>query len=123
MGWSSTVIVPPDGHMGTYLASLNRLLERNDAFYWPTHGPRIEDPKALVRAYIDHRAERERQIADCLGRGIGEIPAMVAEIYAEIPKHLHPAAACSVLAHLIHMVEGDRATCDGDPHADGVFRL
>mgnify|MGYP002528081400 CR=1 FL=1 len=96
--------------MGTYLASLNRLLERNDAFYWPTHGPRIEDPKALVRAYIDHRAERERQIADCLGRGIGEIPAMVAEIYAEIPTHLHPAAASPVIPHLIHMCEGDRAT-------------
>ena len=123
MGWSSTVIVPPDGHMATYLASLRRLLARGDRLYWPTHGPCIEDPKALVRAYIDHRAMRERQIEHCLERGIGGIPAMVAEIYADVPKNPHPAAACSVLAHLIHMVDNNRAACDGAPRADGVFRL
>ena len=123
MGWSSTVIVPPDGHMATYLASLRRLLERDDRVYWPTHGPRIENPKALVQAYLDHRADRERQIEDCLKHGITAIPAMVERIYADIPRNLHPAAACSVLAHLIHMVENNRATCDGEPRADGLFGI
>lgn len=123
MGWSSTVIVPPDGHMSAYLASLRRLLERDDAAYWPTHGPRIDEPKALVRAYLEHRAMRERQIEDCLKRGLAAIPAMVESIYTEVPQHLHPAAACSVLAHLIHMIEAGRATCDGPPRADGVFGL
>ena len=123
MGWSSTVIAPPDGHMATYLASLKRLLERDDDVYWPTHGPRIEAPRTMVRALLDHRGMRERQIADCLERGVGGIPAMVAEIYADIPRSLHPAAACSVLAHLIHMVENNRATCDGEPRADGLFGL
>lgn len=123
MGWSSTVIIPPDGDMAAYLASLRRLLERHDKAYWPTHGPRIDEPKALVRAYIEHRGMRERQIADCLARGMAAIPAMVETIYADIPRGLHPAAACSVLAHLIHMVEQGRATCDGVPRADGVFGL
>ncbi|MCH7943087.1 MAG: MBL fold metallo-hydrolase [Proteobacteria bacterium] len=123
MGWSSTVIVPPDGDMAAYLASLRRLLARDDRLYRPTHGPAIENPKVLVRAYLDHRADRERQIVDCLKRGIGGIPAMVEEIYADVPQSLHPAAACSVLAHLIHMVEENRAACDGEPRTDGVFSL
>lgn len=123
MGWSTSVISPPDGDMGAYLASLRRLLERDDAAYWPTHGPRIDEPKALVRAYLEHRALRERQIEDCLKRGMAAIPAMVESIYTEVPQHLHPAAACSVLAHLIHMIEAGRATCDGEPRADGVFGL
>ena len=121
MGWSTSVIAPPDGDMAAYLASLRRLLERDDKTYWPTHGPCIEDPKALLRAFLDHRAERERQIEDCLKRGIDRIPAMVEVIYAEVPRNLHPAAACSVLAHLIHMVEAGRATCDGEPRSEGVF--
>ena len=121
MGWSTTVIAPPDGHMGTYLASLRRLLDRDDHLYWPTHGPCIEAPQAFVQAYLDHRAERERQIEDCLERGIHTIAAMVETIYADVPRILHPAAACSVLAHLIHMVEEGRATCDGEPRADGLF--
>jgi glyoxylase-like metal-dependent hydrolase (beta-lactamase superfamily II) len=121
MGWSSTVIVPPDGDMAAYLASLRHLLTREDRLYWPTHGPAIETPKLLVRAYLDHRAARERQIADCLKRGVSGIPAMVESMYADVPKNLHAAAACSVLAHLIHMVEEGRATCDEAPRADGAF--
>ncbi len=74
-----------------------------------------------MQAYLDHRAERERQIVDCLERGTVTIPAMVETIYADVPRILHPAAACSVLAHLIHMVEEGRATCDGEPRADGLF--
>jgi len=123
MGWSSTVIVPPDGDMAAYLASLRRLLARDDKRYWPTHGPAIENPKLLVQAYIDHRTMREEQITDCLKRGVTGIPAMVEIMYADVPQNLHPAAACSVLAHLIHMVEQGRATCDGPPRADGVFGL
>lgn len=123
MGWSTTVIVPPDGHMGDYLTSLRRLLLRNDRLYWPTHGPCIESPKILVQAYLDHRLERERQITDCLRRGIQEISSIVKFLYADISPSLHPAAACSVLAHLIHMVENNEATCDGIPRADGVFSV
>ena len=121
MGWSTTVIAPPDGHMGAYLASLRRLQERDDRVYWPTHGPCIEAPHGFVQAFLEHRAMRERQIENCLRNGTATIPAMVEAIYADVPQNLHPAAACSVLAHLIHMVENNRATCDGEPRADGLF--
>ena len=121
MGWSTSVISPPDGDMGDYLASLRRLLERGDRTYWPTHGPPIRDPHPFVRAFIRHREAREQQILDCLRHGVGAIPDMVASIYPDIPPALHAAAGCSVYAHLRHMVETGRAACDGALAADAGF--
>ena len=121
MGWSTSVISPPDGDMGAYFASLEKLLARDDEIYWPTHGAPITDPKPFVEAFIAHRRDRERQIADCLGRGVGAIPQMVEAMYPDIDRGLHPAAARSVLAHLIHMVDDGRAACDGPPEEDGVY--
>ena len=123
MGWSTSVIAPPDGHMQAYMQSLRRLLTRDDEIYWPTHGPPITMPKPFVEAYIAHREARERQIMDCLARGRTAIPEMVEAIYADIPRHLHPAAARSVLAHLVHMVETGRVSCDGRLGEDGAYAL
>lgn len=105
MGWSTSVITPPDGNMADYMASLRLLLDRDDTVYWPTHGAPITDPKPFVRAFIAHREEREEQIMHCLRTDARYIPAMVAIMYADVPAMLHPAAARSVLAHLIHMIE------------------
>ncbi|MCB1693079.1 MAG: MBL fold metallo-hydrolase, partial [Pseudomonadales bacterium] len=69
MGWSTSVISPPDGDMTEYMRSLELLLERDDEIYWPTHGTCIQDVKNYVRAFIDHRLEREQQIVDCLSQG------------------------------------------------------
>ncbi len=121
MGWSTSVISPPDGDMGDYLASLRRLLERGDRTYWPTHGPPIRDPHPFVRAFIRHREAREQQILDCLRQGVGAIPDMVASIYPEIAPALRAAAGRSVYAHLRHMVETGRAACDGALAADAGF--
>ena len=121
MGWSTSVIAPPDGDMGAYLASLRRLLDRRDAVYWPTHGPPVHEPPPLVRAFLAHRADRECQIRDCLERGVSEIPRMVEAMYPDLAPALHPAAACSVLAHLVHMVAERRAACDGPPRAGAIF--
>ena len=123
MGWSTSVISPPDGDMADYLASLRKLLGRDDRVYWPTHGPPITDPKPFVRAFIAHREDRERQILDCLGRGVGRIPRMVEAMYAEVDRGLYPAARRSVLAHLIHMVGDGRAACDGPTGEDSTFRV
>ncbi len=123
MGWSTSVISPPDGHMGDYFASLQKLLARDDQVYWPTHGAPITDPKPFVEAFVAHRQDRERQITDCLGRSIGAIPAMVEAMYPDIDRGLHPAAARSVLAHLIHMVEDGRAACEGEPTEAGTYSL
>jgi glyoxylase-like metal-dependent hydrolase (beta-lactamase superfamily II) len=122
MGWSTTIVSPPDGDMLAYMTSLEKLLKRGEARYWPTHGTSIDDPKAFVAALLEHRRDRERQITDCLGKGIGDIKAMVKVMYADVDVRLHPAAARSVLAHLIHMVDTGRAACDGEPRLGSTYR-
>jgi glyoxylase-like metal-dependent hydrolase (beta-lactamase superfamily II) len=116
MGWSTTVVAPPDGDMRSYMASLRKLLARSDAVLWPTHGGPVRDPRPFLNAYIDHRLEREAQILACLQDGMKTIPEMVARIYADMDKRLHPAAARSVLAHLIQLSEEGRVACDSEAH-------
>jgi glyoxylase-like metal-dependent hydrolase (beta-lactamase superfamily II) len=132
MGWSTTVISPPDGSMTDYYASLEKLLPRDDVRYYPTHGAPIDamntghSPQHFVRELIKHRQARETQIVDCLTKaGPQTIPQMVAVMYADIPKYLHPAAARSVLAHLIHMVSDGRVQVEGGGAADetATYRL
>lgn len=123
MGWSTTVIAPPDGDMAQYFASLQKLTARDDRTYYPTHGNPIASPQAFVRTLIEHRHARERQIEACLQRGIAKIPDVVAVIYSEIDKRLHPAASMSVLAHLQHMVATGRAVTDGALGASSSYRL
>lgn len=116
MGWSTTVISPPDGDMAAYIASLQRLEGMDHAVYWPTHGPPIEQPQAFVRSLVGHRREREQQILACLRQGIDRIGDMTPVMYADIPEAMHPAAARSVLSHLIQLVaEGRVRTEDGGP--------
>lgn len=112
MGWSTTVISPPDGDMGDYLASLHKVLDRNFQTIWPTHGPPIRRTQEFVRAYINHRKERDSQILQALRQGQTHIPDMVANIYANVDKRLHPAACHSVLAHMMHFVREGIVDCD-----------
>ncbi|MEO6635827.1 MAG: MBL fold metallo-hydrolase, partial [Devosia sp.] len=114
MGWSTSVVAPPDGDMADYMASLERLLARDDRIYYPAHGPAVEDPHAHVRRLIEHRQMRERQIVGHLERGEGRIGAMVADMYADIDPRLHPAAGRSVLAHLIDLRERGLAREEGE---------
>jgi glyoxylase-like metal-dependent hydrolase (beta-lactamase superfamily II) len=113
MGWSTTVVAPPDGDMAAYMASLRKLHARDDEILWPTHGGPVKNPKPFLEAYIDHRMAREAQIAAALSDGIDAIPAIVARLYADIDRHLHPAAARSVLAHLIQMTQDGRVAVEG----------
>ena len=103
MGWSTSVVSPPDGDMTAYLQSLARLLERDDAIYYPTHGPAVTEPKRLVKGMIAHRRQRERQVLELLGDGAHTIDAMVESMYAMVDRRLWPAAGRSVLAHLIDL--------------------
>ena len=117
MGWSSTIIPPPDGNLGDYLRSLELLIERGarDQVYWPTHGAPITTPVRYARALLAHRHRRTTQILRCLRDGPATIPAMVARMYTTTPRILHPAAERSVLAHLIHLTEHGRVTCEPAP--------
>jgi glyoxylase-like metal-dependent hydrolase (beta-lactamase superfamily II) len=100
MGWSTTVVSPPDGDMADYLASLRKLLDRGDQIYYPTHGKPIETPHRFVRALLAHRKLREAQILSNLKTGARLVPDIVAVLYASTAKILHGAAGRSVLAHL-----------------------
>jgi glyoxylase-like metal-dependent hydrolase (beta-lactamase superfamily II) len=123
MGWSTSVIAPPDGDMASYLRSLDKLLTRDDAVYWPTHGPAIDDPQAHVRAFIAHRREREAAILARLAAGDEAIPAIVDAIYVGLDPRLRNAAGRSVLSHLIALIEDGRIACDGPPTVGARFRL
>ncbi|HYC12623.1 MAG TPA: MBL fold metallo-hydrolase [Stellaceae bacterium] len=123
MGWSTSVIAPPDGNMGDYLRSLAKLLPRSDLSYLPTHGPAIPDPQAFVQAFIDHRREREAAILHRLAGGDTDIPAIVRAVYVGLPNVLHRAAGRSVLAHLIELVREGRVLSEGEPTVEGRYRL
>jgi glyoxylase-like metal-dependent hydrolase (beta-lactamase superfamily II) len=103
MGWSTTVVAPPDGDMAAYMASLQKLLARDDAIYHPTHGEPVADPQRFVKHLLAHRRQRENQILRAIDEGLATIPQMVAAMYAMVDKRLHPAAGRSVLAHLIDL--------------------
>jgi glyoxylase-like metal-dependent hydrolase (beta-lactamase superfamily II) len=113
MGWSTSVITPPDGDMVAFLASLRLLLGRDDVSYWPTHGPQINDPKALVRAYLEHRQERTDQVVAALRHGPATIVEIVPTIYADVAKTLWVPAAMSTYAHLVQLVDEGRVQVDG----------
>jgi glyoxylase-like metal-dependent hydrolase (beta-lactamase superfamily II) len=103
MGWSTTVVSPPDGDMAAYMASLDLLMSRSDRIYYPAHGDPVENPQRFVRGLAGHRKQREGQIMRLLGEGIGAIPAMVERMYVGLDPRLHGAAGRSVLAHLVDL--------------------
>ena len=122
MGWSTSVIAPPDGDMAGYMASLDKLLGRHDSVYWPTHGPAITEPQHHVRAFIAHRREREAGILDCVAAGVGQIDAIVERLYVGLPPTLRHAAGRSVHAHLIDLVGRGMVESDGPPTLDTLYR-
>jgi glyoxylase-like metal-dependent hydrolase (beta-lactamase superfamily II) len=104
MAWSTTVVSPPDGDMADYMASLQRLIDRDDRTYYPAHGPAVTDkPKRLARGMMGHRKQREAQILRLIGEGVQRIPDMIPHMYKGVDVRLWPAAERSVLAHLIDL--------------------
>ncbi len=124
MGWSTSVIGPPDGDMTAYMKSLELLLTRDDEIYWPTHGSPIKDPKPFVQAFIDHRLDRENQIVEAIKDGRVQITDMVEKMYVGVDRRLYPAASMSVLAHIIRMVGDGRVRCsDHTPGLRSTYSL
>jgi len=123
MAWSTSVIAPPDGNMGQYFASLRLLLARDDQVYHPAHGPSHRDPLPLVRAYLEHRQQREAAIIARLRQGDRTITEIVKANYADVDPRLHPAAALSTLAHLQYMIERGRVTTPGLPTLDAAYAV
>jgi glyoxylase-like metal-dependent hydrolase (beta-lactamase superfamily II) len=123
MGWSTTIISPPDGDIAAYLTSLELLLSRDDRCYWPTHGDCIRDPKPLVQALIRHRLERADEIRACLASGVDRIADMVPRMYTDLPVRMYPAAARSVFSTLIYLMERGEVSCEGELNAASRFGL
>ena len=121
MGWATTVIIPPDGHMGDYFDSLDKLLSRDDTRYYPTHGAPIENPQRFTRAVRTHRRIRDGQILQQLKAGRSRIrEEIVPAMYTDVDPRLHGAAALNVLAHLIRLVETGAVVADVDESVDAL---
>jgi glyoxylase-like metal-dependent hydrolase (beta-lactamase superfamily II) len=103
MGWSTTVVSPPDGDMAEYMHSLQRMIDRDDVVYYPAHGPAVDKPQRLARGMMGHRKQREGQILRLMSNGVGMIEDMVPHMYKGVDQRLWPAAGRSVLAHLIDL--------------------
>ncbi|MEA3082167.1 MAG: hypothetical protein QOD54_1835 [Sphingomonadales bacterium] len=103
MGWSTTVVVPPDGDMAAYMASLDKLRQRDDRIYYPAHGPPVTNPQQYVRHLVGHRMQREKQILSLVREQARAIPDIVANAYPGLDPRLTVAAGGSVLAHLVDL--------------------
>ena len=123
MGWSTTVVGPPDGDMTAYMDSLRTIAGRDDHLAIPTHGPPIAQPGAYVEQLIAHRLERERQVLAAVRDGLQTIPEMVTALYAAVRIELHRPAASSVLAHLTKLVDDGKVEVvgGGHPRLDTTF--
>jgi glyoxylase-like metal-dependent hydrolase (beta-lactamase superfamily II) len=123
MGWSTSIVAPPDGSMVDYMASLERLTHRDEQIYFSGHGPEIPDAVRFVKFLIRHRKAREASILHRLAKGEADIPTMVRAIYIGIDPRLTTAAGYSVLAHLEDLVARGVVATDGDPVIGGTYRM
>ena len=122
MAWSTSIVAPPDGSMSDYMASLDRLLARDDRLYLPGHGGPLRKPLPFLRGLKAHRKMRERAILERLRGGDRTIPDMVRAIYRDTDPRLHGAAGLSVLAHIEDLVAKGAAIAEADVSIDGVYR-
>jgi len=122
MAWATSIVAPPDGSMADYMASLERLLARDDRLFLPGHGGPVKEPASFMRGLRTHRRMRERAVLERIKAGDRLIPDMVKAIYRDTDPRLHGAAALSVLAHLEDLVEKGQVETDGPPALLGAYR-
>lgn len=122
MAWSTSIVAPPDGSMADYMASLERLIEREDNLLLPGHGGPVKNPQEHLRDLKEHRLARERAILDRLRQGDRSIDELVKAIYRDTDPAMHAAAGLSVMAHIEHLVDRKLVATDGAPSIGGIFR-
>ena len=122
MGWATSLVSPPDGDMGAYMQSLDRLAAERAARLYPGHGDPVADPAARIAALAAHRREREAQILSALAAGPADAPALAARIYQDTPSALLPAATRNVLAHLVDLMDRNLVLSDSPPGPASRFR-
>ena len=123
MGWSTTIVAPPDGAMADYMGSLNKLTARKESVYLPGHGGAIREAPRFVAGLILHRKAREASILHRLAKGATDIATIVRAVYIGLDPRLVKAAGFSVLAHMEDLVARGAVATDGPPSINGVYRL
>src|SRR5690349_12269599 len=123
MGWSTSIVAPPDGAMSDFMDSLHKLAKRSEPIYLPGHGGAVRDAPNFVAAYIRHRHAREASILHRLAKGAADIPTIVRAVYIGLDPRLTGAAGYSVLAHLEDMTARGEVLTEGPPSITGVYRL
>jgi glyoxylase-like metal-dependent hydrolase (beta-lactamase superfamily II) len=123
MGWSTTIVAPPDGAMSDYMASLEKLARRPEQLYLPGHGNPVREATGYVRHLIAHRHGREASILHRLGKGAADIPTIVRAVYIGLDPRLIGAAGLSVLAHMEDLVARGVVATEGPPSINGSYRL
>ena len=122
MAWSTTIVAPPDGAMGDYMASLDKLRGRDESIFWPGHGGPVNEPQRFLRALLHHRRHRESSILTRLRDGDQTAFEIVDKIYEKLDPRLKGAAALSVFAHLEDLVRQGAVICEGEPTLTGQYR-
>ncbi|MGR9434116.1 MBL fold metallo-hydrolase [Rhizobium leguminosarum] len=123
MAWSTSIVAPPDGSMADYMASLERLIAREDRLLLPGHGGPVMEPAGFLRALKAHRLRREQAVLARVQAGDTQIAEMVKVIYRDTDPKLHGAAALSVLAHIENLLERGEIAADGPPSLAATYRL
>ena len=124
MAWSTSIVAPPDGSMADYMASLERLMAREDGIYWPGHGGGVYEPAPFLNGLKQHREKREAALVDRLGKGDETIGQMVAVVYRDVDRALHGAASLSMFAQLEYLVDRRLVEClDETPSLEARYRL
>ena len=121
MGWSTTLISPPDGSMQDYYNSLNMMMTRDDKIYYPTHGLPIENPLSFIKNTLEHRLSRDQEIMHALEGQRYSIKDLVGIVYPDLNKNLHDAARRTILAHLIRLVALGELESDGQPSESSIY--
>lgn len=121
MGWSTSIVSPPDGDLMAFMASCRRLAERRDRLYLPGHGSAVPDPSSRVAELIAHREARTEQLLGALSQGPASSAALTRRVYHDLPEHLLPAAERNLLAHLIALIEAGCARADRPLGPDAIF--
>ncbi len=127
MGWSSSLISPPDGDARAYRDSCTTLLSltrsRGLMRLLPAHGAPVTDPVARIEALLAHRTEREAQILEQLTLGPCDLNALTRAIYTDLPAQALPYAARNTLAHLIDLTEQKRVSAAPHLNETALFSI
>jgi glyoxylase-like metal-dependent hydrolase (beta-lactamase superfamily II) len=123
MGWSTSIVAPPDGSMGDYMRSMEKLIGRGETRYFAGHGDPIDNPQGIIRAMLGHRKMREASILEQLRQGVFDIPTLVETLYKGLNPKLKGAAALSVYAHLEELVQQQRVICEGAPLLTSLYLI